>query len=152
MIDKIDKISTISESLTAYGSGLLQGTAYSRLHAHLTRTLVQFDLSIPEWKLLGQLYDHRKVKLSELAELLSYDPPMVTKLAKQLEKKGLVKRYHDEYDGRSKIITNTLKGEKLIEKIEPYVKKTMASILKGVSTKDLHTYIKVLTIIVDNTK
>lgn len=152
MINKADKISPISSSVTAYGSGLLQGTAYSRLHVHLTRTLVQFDLSIPEWKLLGQLYDHGKVRLSELAELLSYDPPMVTKLAKQLEKKELVKRFPDEYDERAKVITNTLKGKKLIEKIEPYVKKTMATILDGVSSEDLHTYIKVLTIIVNNTK
>src|SRR5581483_6647765 len=86
--------------LHAYSSGLLQGKAYSRLHTNLTRALFPFNISIPEWKLLGQLYEHGKVKLNELAELLSYDPPMVTKLAKSLEKKALVKRMQDPRDER----------------------------------------------------
>ena len=137
--------------LNAYSSALLQGTAYSRLHTYLSRTLVPFNLSIPEWKLLGQLYEHGRVKLSELAELLSYDPPMVTKLAKMLEKKELVKRLPDELDERAKVISNTVQGKKLIEQIEPEVKKTMAILLKGTSTEELHVYIKVLTLIVNNT-
>lgn len=138
--------------LKAYSSGLLQGKAYSRLHTHLTRTLIPYHVSIPEWKLLGQLYEHGKVKLNELAELLSYDPPMVTKLAKMLEKKELVKREQDPTDERAKIITITSQGSKCIETIEPEVKKTMAQILYGVSPNELQTYIKVLITIVNNTQ
>lgn len=145
------KIHTASPRLNAYSSALLQGTAYSRLHSYLTRALIQFNLSIPEWKLLGQLYENGRVKLSELANLLSYDPPMVTKLAKMLEKKGLVKRLPDELDERAKVISNTMEGKKLVEKIEPEIKKVMATILKGITTEELHIYIKVLTIIVNNT-
>ncbi len=140
------------QQLNAYSSGLLQGKAYSRMHTHLTRTLLKFDVSVPEWKLLGQLYEHGKVKLNELAELLSYDPPMVTKLAKRLEKKELVKRAQDPNDERAKIITITSGGSKLIEQIEPEVKKIMAQILKGISREELSIYIKVLIAIINNTQ
>lgn len=138
--------------LNAYSSGLLQGKAYSRLHTKLTKSLLPYNISIPEWKLLGQLFEHGKVKLNELAELLSYDPPMVTKLAKQLEKKGLVLRAMDPTDERAKIIAITKDGSTLIEQSEPVVKKTMAQILHGVSREELSIYIKVLITIVNNTQ
>lgn len=138
--------------LKAYSSGLLQGKAYSRLHTAVTRTLLPFTISIPEWKLLGQLHEHGKVKLNELAELLSYDPPMITKLVKGLEKKKFVLRTEDPRDERAKIITITSEGNKLIETLEPEVKKTMAMLLRGVSREELRVYIKVLIAIVNNTQ
>ncbi len=138
--------------LNAYSSGLLQGKAYSRLHTRLTRSLLPFNISIPEWKLLGQLYEHGNVKLNELAELLSYDPPMVTKLAKMLDKKALVKRQQDPKDERAKIITITKEGSSVIEQSELVVKKTMAQILQGISREELTTYMKVLITIVNNTQ
>lgn len=138
--------------LNGYSTGLLQGKAYSRLHTHLTRALFPFNVSIPEWKLLGQLHEHGKVKLSILAELLSYDPPMVTKLVKQLEKKGLLKREQDTIDERAKIITITSDGRKLINAAEPEVKKVMHVLLQGTSREELITYLKVLTTIVNNTQ
>lgn len=138
--------------LHAYSTGLLQGKAYSRLHTHLTRALLVLHVSIPEWKLLGQLYEHGQVKCSILAELLSYDPPMVTKLVKQLEKKGLVRMEQDTIDERAKIITTTIEGNALIEAAEPEVKKVMRVLLKGISPEELTTYLKVLTAIVNNSR
>lgn len=138
-------------TMHAYSTGLLQGKANSRLHASLTKALQPFHVSIPEWKLLGQLHEHGNVKLSTLAELLSYDPPMVTKLVKQLKKKALVKREQDTIDERAKIITITIEGRRLIESAEPEVKKVMHVILQGISREELIVYLKVLTAIVNNT-
>lgn len=137
--------------LSAHGAGLLQGTAYSRLNAHLNRSLASMNISIPEWKLLGQLHEFGDVKLSMLAELLSYDPPMVTKLVKQLEKKGYVLRKADKIDERAKIITITRSGTEIVQDAEPFVKKAMAQVLDGVSREHLLIYLKVLTAIVKNT-
>ena len=138
--------------LTAHSTGLLQGTAYSRLHTNLSEVLIPFNLSIPEWKLLGQLYDHGNVRLNELSELLSYDPPMVTKLAKQLEKKQLLRREFDPTDERAKIIAITSQASKLLKQIDPIVKKRLGEILKGITQEDLKKYIKVLNAIVNNTR
>lgn len=138
--------------LQAYSTGLLQGTAYSRLHTRLTRALLPFSVSIPEWKLLGQVHEQGTVKLSVLAEMLSYDPPMVTKLIKELEKKKMVKREQDKNDERSKIISNTALGNKVVSDAEPEVKKAMNHILQGISREELLIYLKVLTAIVKNTE
>ncbi len=151
MAEPIEKVLRIDPTqLRGYSTGLLQGKAYNKMNSHLTRTLLPFELSIPEWKLLGQLHEHGNIKLNELAELLSYDPPMVTKLAKSLEKKSLVKRNHDPRDERAKIIAITPQGNTVIEQIEPEVKKTMWKLLSGVTREELLIYIKVLTSIVNN--
>lgn len=138
--------------LNAYSTGLLQGKAYSRLHVRLTQALLPFHISIPEWKLLGQLHEHGNIKLTILANRLSYDPPMVTKLVNQLEKKRLVTRELDEIDERVKIITITSEGNQLILDAEPEVRNVMYVLLQGISQEELITYLKVLTTIVNNTQ
>ena len=150
LIEKILKIDP--GNLHAYSTGLLQGKAYSRLHTVLSQTLAPYNLSIPEWKLLGQLHEHGEIRLAELAELLSYDPPMVTKLAKMLEKKGFLQRLQDPKDERAKLVSITKNGKGLIEEIEPVAKKTLGVILTGVTRDELLTYLKVLTVIVKNTQ
>lgn len=141
-----------TQQVSAYGAGLLQGTAYSRLNNKLSKAIYTLDVTIPEWKLLGQLSENRDVKLSELAELLSYDPPMVTKLVKQLEKKKMVLRAHDKHDERAKIISITPKGSEIVKEAEPLVRKAMGELLQGVSREDLMNYLKVLSMIVKNTQ
>ncbi len=136
--------------LKAYSTGLLQGKAYNALQDALSRALSSYNVSIPEWKLLGQLHEHGKMRLAVLAEYLSYDPPMVTKLAKNLEKKGLIQRSADSTDERAKVISITPNGNKIVKKTEPEVKKLMAKLLKGITPDELRTYIKVLSLIVNN--
>lgn len=136
--------------LKAYSTGLLQGKAYNALQDALSRALSSYNISIPEWKLLGQLHEHGKMRLAVLAEYLSYDPPMVTKLAKNLEKKGLIQRSADSTDERAKVISITPNGNKIVKKTEPEVKKLMARLLKGITPDELRTYIKVLSLIVNN--
>ena len=139
------------QSISSHKTGLLQGIAYSRLHANLTKILAAYNLSIPEWKLLGQLYDHGNVRLTQLSDLLSYDPPLVTKLTKQLEKKGLLRREYDQFDERAKVIILTTSAVKLLSQVDPVVKLKLGEILQGITQAELRTYIKVLEAIVRNT-
>jgi DNA-binding MarR family transcriptional regulator len=147
-IEKQLKIDPVK--LNAYSTGLLQGKAYRILNSSLTKVLFHFDLSIPEWKLLGQLYDHGEMKLASLAERLDVEAPLVTALIDKLEKKELVLRTHHPKDKRAKIITVTGKGKKVIEQIEPRVKEAMAGLLKGVSREQLRMYMLILQTIVNN--
>ncbi len=130
--------------LRAYNTGLLQGKAYQKLYLQLTTTLAPYKLTVPEWKLLGQLHEHGSMRLAELAGLLSYDPPMVTKLAKSLEKNKYIKRTHDKKDERAKVIAITSMGSDCIMTCEGAVKKSMALLLQGISREELAIYIKVL--------
>ena len=139
-----------SSKFNAYSTGLLQGKAYRALNSSLTKVLFQHDLSIPEWKLVGQLYDHGEMKLADLAERLDVEAPLITALIDKLEKKVLVKRTNHPKDKRAKIITITAKGKKAITEIEPQVKFAMGLLLKGITRDQLTTYIRVLQTIVNN--
>jgi DNA-binding MarR family transcriptional regulator len=136
--------------LNAYSTGLLQGKAYRALNASLTKALHPYDLSIPEWKLLGQLYDHGEFRLADLAERLNVEAPLVTALIDRLEKKVFVKRTNHPNDKRAKVITITKKGGDVITVIEPFVKVAMNKLLQGITREQLITYIRVLETIVNN--
>ena len=139
-----------TNQLRSYNAGILQGKAYRVLTANLTDTLAPYDLSIPEWKLLGQLTEYNDIKLARLAEILGVEPPLVTSLAASLEKKKLIKRIDDKNDKRTKVVTGTKKGLELVEKIEPVVRAKLRELLKGTSKLELLAYSRVLSAIVKN--
>lgn len=146
----LKKLNINTDYLNAYSTGLLQGKAYRTLNNHLAKTLSPYDISIPEWKLVGQLHDHGNMGLAELADLLSVEPPLITKLIDHLEKKGYVTRALHETDKRSKIITITLKGREILLELEPKVKLIMKNLVQGASKMEMLAYIHVLEIIVKN--
>lgn len=137
-------------SQKAYNAGLLQGKAYRILTAQLTSALLPYNLSIPEWKLLGQLADNGSMKLAKLADLLGVEAPLITSLVDSLEKKGLVRRTDDKVDKRAKIIQGTKKAMKLVGKIEPIVQTAISPLLRGVTDKEFRAYMHVLERIVIN--
>ncbi len=147
----IRKLLSIEEtSLNAYSTGLLQGKAYRALSHHLTQALFPYELSVPEWKLLGQLYEKGEMHLAELAYLLDVRPPLVTKLVDSLEARGMLQRVRDPEDSRARLISATPAGKAVIPKAEYAVKRAMASLLQGVTRGDLLNYLRVLARIVDN--
>lgn len=137
---------------TMYNAGILQGKAYKTLQYHLSRTLRPFGLSVPEWKLLGQLYDNEKLRVVDLVRVLSYDPPLVTTLIHSLEKKNLVSRKADKVDKRVKFIAATPLGKSLIPKIERKVRAVMRTMLKDVTKEEILVFMKVLEIIANSSR
>ncbi len=129
---------------------MLQGKAYRSLNTHLNKALYEFELSIPEWKLIGQLFEHGPMRLAEIAERLSVEAPLVTNLIDLLEKKELVERTFDKNDRRAKIIISTKKADRMIPEIDKKVKVIMNQLLVGVTREDLISYIKVMQAIVNN--
>jgi DNA-binding MarR family transcriptional regulator len=136
--------------LSTYNAGLLQGKAYRILNAQLTTTLEPFDISITEWKILGQLFDNQKLQLNEIAKILEVEPPLITKLIDRMEKKKFVHRVTDSGDKRVKTVSITQEGKALIPVIERKVKACLKTALDGISLNDLLVYAKVLKTIVAN--
>jgi DNA-binding MarR family transcriptional regulator len=144
------RLSIEETSLNAYSTGLLQGKAYRALSHHLTQALFPYKLSIPEWKLLGQLYEKGEMRLAELADLLDVRPPLVTKLVDSLEARGMLLRIRDPEDSRARLISATREGKLVIPKAEHAVKQAMVALLQGVTRDNLLNYLRVLAQIVDN--
>jgi len=122
------------------------------LQYHLTDALKAYDISIPEWKILGKLYDFEKVKVVELANMLDVDPPLITKLVNKLEKKDMVVRMSEPADQRIVWIKHTEKGKSLIPELEVAVRKELRFLLDGITGGDMVAYKKVLNTIVKQGK
>jgi len=137
-------------ALHAYSTGLLQGKAYRSLNSALAKVVYIDDLSIPEWKLLGQLVDHGLMRLADLAERLDVEPPLVTKLIDQLEKKEMLRRTSHSEDKRAKVISITKKGKDTVLDLEPKVKVAMGKLLYGTTPEELRVYLSILQRIVNN--
>lgn len=135
---------------TTYKTGLLQAKAYRIMRGHLAKILSSYSLSIPEWTILGQVFEQEGIRLAEISLILSVEAPLVTTLTDQLEHKGLVTRTDDPMDRRAKLITLTEKGKELVPKIEAEASKIILSLMKDVSEEDMLAYNRVLEFIVKN--
>lgn len=78
----------------------------------------QYDMSVTRYYALYHLEKNPGISLSELSRLMLCDKSNVTRIAKSLERDGLVKRQSHETDKRSSRLYLTEKGRKLREKIE----------------------------------
>src|SRR5258706_4419715 len=135
---------------TTYKTGLLQAKAYRIMRGHLAKILSVYDLSIPEWTILGQVYEQEGVRLAEISTILSVEAPLVTTLTDQLEHKEFVYRSDDPQDRRAKLLTLTDKGKELVPKIEKEASKKILGLMKNVSEEDMLAYNRVLEFIVKN--
>lgn len=137
-------------SRKTYNAGLLQGKAYRVISTYISEILLPYNISLPEWKLLGQLAERGNMKLAKIAALLCVEAPLVTSLVNSLEKKGLVKRTNDPQDRRAKVLEGTPKAMKMLDAIEPKVNARLRILMHGVTEEELTTYLKVLNTIIKN--
>ena len=136
-------------STPAYKYGILQGKSYRVLQNNLAGVLSPFNLSISEWKLISLVFEHKKIRVAHLAEALSVDPPLITKLVTGLEKKQLVNKVQDSIDKRVTFITANKKLEALLPQVEIYVKKDIRRLFAGIAPQEFLIYIKVLQTVID---
>ncbi len=141
-----------NKSLSAYNYGLLQGKAYRVLQTSLSETLAPFKLTIPEWKLLGQVYDYKKIRVADLAKILDVDPPLITSLVKDLQLKKFVDKNNDTDDRRVVYVTPTIETLELIPQLDNVVKKSVKNLFKDCSPAEFITYLQVLQQLVQNGK
>lgn len=141
-------------TLPTYTSGLLWAKAYRILRGKVTETLEKYHLTMTEWALLGKLYDANAdgVHLADVASALGVEPPLVTTMVSQLEKKGLVGRKEDVRDRRAKFISLTDESRELVPRIEEAMLQTQANLLKGLTDQDITTFMKVLETLVKNSR
>ncbi len=93
-----------------------------RLHAaaiHLLRRLRAEDtvagLSAPRLSALSVVVYAGPITMTELAAAEQVRPPTISRMVKELEREGLVKRISDPSDERVQLVTATRKGRRVLE-------------------------------------
>jgi len=130
--------------LPTYEAALWQSQAYRALRMFMDETLSRHQLSMSEWSLLGHTYDQGEVRASDLAQILSVELPLVTKLVNRMEQNGLVQRTANQQDRRTKLVSLTPQGKEMVERIELGLRESLRDYLIDVSPPNLSVYLSVL--------
>lgn len=140
------------EVYNAY-SLLLDKTARKvKQYARQKFTELHFNVTVDQWLILKQVYEHQKIKQNELAGLLFKDNPTLTRIIDILcNKELMVRKLHPE-DRRSFNVELTREGKKKVEQMMPKIKKIRLQAWKGLSEKDFNHFKKILDTIYQNLK
>jgi DNA-binding MarR family transcriptional regulator len=138
-------------NLPTYISGTVQTQAYQILREHVYGILSEYDLTPSYWSMLGVIIQSRDgVRQAEIARTMRVKPPLITVMARQLQKQGLVQSVQNQFDARAKLLAITPEGKKFMKTVEQSVNKTLEKLLIGLTENELITYHKVLTTIIAN--
>lgn len=130
--------------LSTYKLGVLQAKANRLFRSYMSKLFKEYNLSIPEWNILGTVSETKGMRLADIAELLDVEAPLVTNLIDMLEKKGLVQRKGHSEDKRAKVITLTQQGSDLVPVIEEKAQKIVHTLFKDIPEQNQETYCEVL--------
>lgn len=131
--------------LPTYEAGLIQSQAFRAMSNFMSSYLDRYDLSLPEWKLLGHLTEVREMSPSQIARLLSVKLPISSRLLNSLEMKKLIKRRPNKKDNRLVHVSITSRGIRLVRQIESPLRQELKKFLGDIERGDLAIYLKVLT-------
>lgn len=97
----------------------------------------QFDLKIPEWRLIAVLADEGPLTPQALCERTIMDKVTVTRAAQGLLGRSLIKREPNSSDGRSHRLLLTASGERLYEQIAPLALEYETQLLAGIDQREI---------------
>ena len=144
----INKILSYQKISRTYTIGLLQAKAYRVLKRKTGAFLETYNLTTIEWALLGLLYEKKIGEApTALGAILGVKGPFVTRLIASLQKKKLLTTGKSLTDSRVKVVMLTAHGRNQVEDIESLLRVESKTWIKGVSTRDIIAYIRVLNTI-----
>jgi DNA-binding MarR family transcriptional regulator len=79
----------------------------------------EFDITIPEWRVLAQLAQQNRLYAKDIGDLTSMDKSKVSRAVKALESKHCLIRQTDKKDNRAAYLSLTAQGNSLYQKIAP---------------------------------
>ena len=138
-------------NLPTYITGTVQTQAYQALREHVYGVLSEYDLTPSYWSMLGIIMEARNgVRQAEIARAMHVKAPLITVMARQLQKREIVQSVQNQFDARAKLLAITPEGKKFVKTVEQALYKELNGLLTGLTEKDLMTYHKVLTTIIAN--
>jgi DNA-binding MarR family transcriptional regulator len=138
---------SINESL-----GFWLYRSHSQVSAGLRQTFQDagYDLTPEQWAVLFRIQEQEGINQIHLGEKTFKDRHNITRILKQLDKRGYIEKRNDENDKRAHRIYLSPGGRSLYEKIKPLVLQHRKRICKGFTANDLQNIRKYLEQVVHN--
>ena len=109
---------------------------YTGIIGVLNEHILDSQFSLPEVRVLFELYHNGAMSASDLISLLHIDKGYLSRLLKQFEKKKLVRRKQSKEDARSSLVELTEFGRKEFEKLNKVQDARIITILNQLSAKE----------------
>jgi DNA-binding MarR family transcriptional regulator len=109
---------------------------YTGIIGVLNEHILDSRFSLPEVRVLYELYHNGALSASDIISLLQIDKGYLSRLLKQFEKKKLVHRKQSKEDARSTLVELTAIGRKEFEVLNNVQDTRISSILKQLSAKE----------------
>jgi DNA-binding MarR family transcriptional regulator len=93
-------------------------TVISRISRRLRPTAAGSKFTRTEVSVLEAVAKRGPIRLSDLAVAEGFNPTMVSRLVRNLEGQGLIRRHPDPGDGRAALVDVTSAGRRLFERIQ----------------------------------
>ena len=104
----------------------------------------EFDLRIPEWRLMAILGEVDHATQSILVELTQMDKVTINRATKSLSDRGLIIRSPNHADGRSHLLALSDEGKNLYIKIVPMAKRIESKILDSLDDNEEEVLMAIL--------
>lgn len=133
------------DTTSSYSVMLAKMRAFRATKDVISKSLHDFDITIMQWLLLGYVEKNSDgTTAGAIAEELNITLPLVTRLTTSLSSKDLICIVPLIKDKRTKIITITEDGRKLLQLSDPIVKQALKDWLAPIPREEVRTYISVM--------
>jgi DNA-binding MarR family transcriptional regulator len=114
--------------------------AFNRFYTDVTglldRYILHSNYSLPEARVLFELYHHENMTASDIVSFFTIDKGYLSRVLLQFEKKKLISKTRSEVDGRVTYISLTAKGKKEFEVLNKASHEQIHELLEKLSLKD----------------
>lgn len=145
----MDNVIRPSDPITMYEACLLHSRADRTLRLIVSRQLERFNITMMEWLLLGSVRrgDKEGITMTTAATTLDVTLPQVTALTNGLTKQKYVKQKISRQDRRSRRLTMTTTGNKLLDSIETEARQALREWVQDIPREKLMTYLDIEAIL-----
>ncbi|MGW1419967.1 MarR family winged helix-turn-helix transcriptional regulator [Bradyrhizobium manausense] len=97
----------------------------------------RYGIRMTDMRILALLHSGDKLSVGEISRRARVDKAWISRLARELEEKGLVKRVPDPDDSRAMLVSLTRQGRELQTSLLPQSKEREKSLLRGIDRRKL---------------
>ncbi len=104
----------------------------------LDKHLLNSDFTLPEVRVMYEIYHRKKITSKEIADLLGMDKGYLSRILLSFDNKKLIDRKANKMDGRVQEISLSAKGEKEFLAINLASENQVVELLSGLSSQEIN--------------
>ncbi|QVK19405.1 MarR family transcriptional regulator [Mycoplasmatota bacterium] len=111
----------------------------SKLNSSIKNELKETGLTVPQIMVIKLLFNHNRLKVSEISKEMSLVNSTVSGIIDRLEKQDIVRRIRSEEDRRIVYIELSSKGEEIVDEHKVIIKNFFNDTFSNISNEEIDT-------------